>query len=44
MFGGMKYEFYYGLGMFLFGMGALIVGALIVFYVINKYIDNDEME
>jgi len=37
-------SFYHGLGMFIFGMSALIVGALIVFYVINKYIDNDEME
>ena len=37
-------SFYHGLGMFFFVMGALIVGALIVFYVINKYIDNDEME
>jgi hypothetical protein len=35
-------SFYHGLGMFLFNMGALIVGALIVLYVINKYVDNDE--
>tara|TARA_Y200000002_G_C22140710_1_gene438747 strand:- start:361 stop:477 length:117 start_codon:yes stop_codon:yes gene_type:complete len=33
---------YHGLGMFFFSMGALIVGALIVFYVINKVIDNDK--
>jgi hypothetical protein len=35
-------SFYHGLSMFFFSMGALIVGALIVFYVINKYIDNDK--
>ena len=34
----------YGLGMFFFSMGALIVGALIVFYVINKVVDNDKEE
>ena len=32
----------YGLGMFFFSMGALIVGSLIVFYVINKVEDNDK--
>jgi hypothetical protein len=36
--------FYHGLGMFFFSMGALIVGALIVFYVINKVVDNDKEE
>tara|TARA_R100001015_G_C4416631_1_gene18828 strand:- start:31 stop:147 length:117 start_codon:yes stop_codon:yes gene_type:complete len=36
--------FYHGLGMFFFNMGALIVGALIVFYVINKVVDNDKEE
>jgi len=35
-------SFYHGLGMFFFGMGALIVGAIIVWYVINKFVDNDE--
>jgi hypothetical protein len=34
-------SFYHGLGMFFFGMGAFIVGALIVFYVINKFVDNE---
>ena len=33
-----------GLGMFFFSMGALIVGSLIVFYVINKVEDNDKKE
>ena len=36
--------FYHGLGMFFFSMGALIVGALIVFYVINEVIKNDKEE
>ena len=29
-------SFYHGLGMFIFGMSALIVGAIIAFYIINK--------
>ena len=29
-------SFYHGLGMFLFGMGAFMVGAMIAFYIINK--------
>ncbi len=32
--------FQYGLGMFLFNMVALLVGAIIAYYVINK--NNDE--
>ena len=32
----------FGIGMFFYGMGALIIGALIVFYVINKFVGNDE--
>jgi hypothetical protein len=36
--------FYHGLGMFFFSMGALIVGALIVFYVINEVIKDDKEE
>ena len=28
--------------MFFFGMGATLIGALIVWYVINKVIENDE--
>ena len=27
---------YYGLGMFLFGMGCTLVGAIIAFFIINK--------
>ena len=27
---------YYGLGMFLFGMGCTMVGAIIAFFIINK--------
>ena len=34
----------YGLGMFFFSMGALIVGSLIVFYVFNKVMDDDKKE
>ena len=36
--------FYHGLGMFFYGMGAVIIGALIVFYVINKVMDDDKKE
>jgi len=36
--------FYHGLSMFFFGMGAVIIGALIVFYVINKVMDDDKKE
>ena len=35
-------SFYHGLGMFLFGTGATLVGAIIAYYIINKYVDNDE--
>jgi p-aminobenzoyl-glutamate transporter AbgT len=30
------------IGMFFFGMGATLIGALIVWYVINKVIENDK--
>ena len=30
------------IGLFFFGMGATLIGALIVWYVINKVIENDE--
>ena len=33
---------YYGLGMFLFGMGCLIVGAIIAFFIINKVMKDEE--
>jgi hypothetical protein len=35
---------YHGLGMFFFSMGALFVGALIAFYIINKVMENDKKE
>ncbi len=40
-------SFYHGLGMFLFGTGATLVGAIAVYYVFNKisskeWIDDDE--
>jgi len=34
--------FNYGLGMLLFSMVVLIVGALIVFYIINKVVYSDK--
>ena len=34
----------YGIGMFFFSMGALFVGALIAFYIINKVMENDKKE
>ncbi len=30
------------IGMFFFGMGAFLVGALIAFFIINKFVDNDK--
>ena len=33
--------FSFGIGMFLYGMGAICIGAIIAYYVINK-INNDE--
>ena len=32
-------SFYHGLGMFLFGMGAFIVGAIIAYLIINKVME-----
>jgi len=32
----------FGIGMFFYGMGALLIGALIVWYVINKFVIDDE--
>ena len=29
-------SFYHGLGMFIFGMGAMIVGAIAAYFIINK--------
>ena len=31
--------FYHGLGMFIFGMSALIVGAIIAYFIINKVME-----
>ena len=35
---------YHGLGMFILGMFAIIVGGMIAWYVINKVIKDDEEE
>jgi len=35
-------SFYDGLGMFFLGMGAIIVGGMIAWYVINKVMEDDE--
>ena len=36
-------SFYHGLGMSFLGMGAIIIGGMIAWYIINKYIDNDDI-
>ncbi len=33
---------YYGLGMFLFGMGCTMVGAIIAFFIVNKVMEEKE--
>ena len=35
-------SFYHGLGMFIFGMGALIFGAIIAYFKINKVIEKKD--
>ena len=35
-------SFYHGLGMFILGMFAIIIGGMIAWYIINKVIKNDE--
>jgi hypothetical protein len=35
-------SFYHGLGMFIFGMGALIVGAIVAYFIINEVMKEDE--
>ena len=35
-------SFYHGLGMFIFGMSALLIGAIIAFYIINKVMEEKE--
>jgi hypothetical protein len=37
-------SFYHGLGMFLFGTGATLIGAIIAYYIINKVMKDDEEE
>ena len=37
-------SFYHGLGMFIFGMSALIVGAIIAYFIINKVMKDNEEE
>ena len=37
-------SFYHGLGMVFLGMGAIIIGGIIAWYIINKVIENDEVE
>ena len=39
---GVQMSFYHGLGMFFFGMGAFIVGAIIAYFIINKVMDEKE--
>ena len=31
---------YHGLGMFIFGMGAMIVGAIVAYFIINKVMED----
>ena len=33
-------SFYHGLGMFIFGMCAMIVGAIVAYFIINKVMEN----
>ena len=33
---------FHGLGMFIFGMSALIIGAIIAYFIINKVMKDDE--
>ena len=35
---------FHGLGMFIFGMSALIVGAIVAYIIINKVMKDDEMD
>ena len=37
-------SFYHGLGMFFLGMGTIIIGGIIAWYVINKVMEDDEVE
>ncbi len=33
-------SFFHGLGMFIFGMGAMIVGAIVAYFIINKVMED----
>ena len=33
-------SFYHGLGMFIFGMSGLIVGAIVAYFIINKLMED----
>ena len=33
---------FHGLGMFIFGMGALIFGSIVAYFIINKVMKDDE--
>ena len=35
---------FHGLGMFIFGMSALVVGAIFAYFIINEVMKDDEME
>ena len=35
-------SFFHGLGMFIFGMGATIFGAIVAYFIINKVIEKKE--
>ena len=35
---------FHGLGMFIFGMSALVIGAIVAYIIINKVMKDDEME
>ena len=37
-------SFYHGLGMFIFGMSAFVIGGIIAWYIINKVTEDDEVE
>ena len=39
---GVQMSFYHGLGMFILGMFAIIVGGMIAWYIINKVMEEDE--
>ena len=35
-------SFYHGLGMFILGMGVIIIGGIIAWYIINKVMEDDD--